>query len=368
MEKLTAENSGETKCFIFVDEITAARESLKPYASKIVAEYPFIGAFGAEIFVHKLDDLMALPCVKAVSPHTVAHINMDKTAAVLKMNPLRQNFGYGEDISVAVIDTGVSPHIDFLIPERRIEFVDFLDGKPFPYDDNGHGTAVSSIICGNGLISGGRFKGICPKAKLYGLKAIGANGEGGAFKILLAMQWLYDNAEEHNIKVVCLSFGSEPGNEGADPLSLGAEALWRHGITVIASAGNDGPGQNTIKSPGINPYIITVGGAKIGDDESVTIPDFSSRGLDNAEPVKPDLIAPSVGITACGIKSAYERFTGTSMAAPIVAGIAALILSKNPSYSPNKVKELLLSSAKKLPFPEFEAGRGLINLDIGGVI
>lgn len=230
-----------------------------------------------------------------------------------------------------------------------------------PYDDNGHGTAVSSILCGNGLVSGGKNSGVAPRTRLISLKAIGKEGEGGAFAILEAMQWIYDNADKFNIKVVCMSFGSVPVENGPDPLSVGAEALWKKGITVVCSAGNDGPHLKTIKSPGCNPHILTVGGARVSES-GITVPDFSSRGPCGLF-VKPDIIAPAVGITACGLSENYESFTGTSMAAPLAAGAAALILSKKPEYSPDRVKEILTAKARKLPFPPESAGRGLLCFD-----
>ncbi|MCL2061748.1 MAG: S8 family serine peptidase [Firmicutes bacterium] len=360
--RLAANETGETQCVIFVDSIQSARSCLTPHLASIVGAYPFIGAFGARVFVHKLDDLKKLPCVKAVAPHTTVTTCLHKTKAVLGVETAQKASLYGGGIGVAVIDTGVRPHVDFMMPAPRIYFRDFIAGRTLPYDDNGHGTAVASILCGNGLASGGRFSGIAPKSRLFALKAIGASGEGGAFVILEAMQWLYDNAAKHNIKVLCASFGSQPVQDGLDPLSAGAEALWRKGITVVASAGNDGPKPDTVRSPGCNSSIITVGGAHL-TKSGAEVAEFSSRGL-CAGFTKPDLVAPASNITACGVTDDYETHTGTSMAAPITAGAAALILSKRPDFSPNRVKEILLKTAQKMPaLPRESAGHGLLSFD-----
>ena len=376
--RLAAASYGQTKCVVFVDSVQAARLSLEPYLTTIEAAFPFINAFGASVGVHSLRDLEALPCVKAVAPHALVSV-CSKTGegdwAIKEPQITRPSLSYRTDrqssdsqshhqssppIAVAVIDTGLRPHMDFLVPQNRIVgFKDFINGKRLPYDDNGHGTAVSSILCGNGLCGGARYCGIAPKVHLYGLKAIGANGEGGAFSILEAMQWVFDNATRCNIRVVCMSFGAEPIVGGTDPLSVGSEALWKKGIVVVASAGNDGPKAGSIKSPGCSGAVITVGGAKIEENGNISVAEFSSRG-----PVlghyKPDIIAPSVDIAAASLISHYDYFTGTSMAAPFVAGICANLLTENPQNSPDRIKEELLKRATKLPLSQDEAGWGVI--------
>ncbi len=116
--RLTAKENGETKCVIFVDSVSNARKSLEPFVSSIVASYPFIGAFGAQVHVHKLTDLASLPCVKSVAPHTLVMTCMQSAKAALSVAPAYGQIGYGETVSVAVIDTGVRPHLDFTLPEN----------------------------------------------------------------------------------------------------------------------------------------------------------------------------------------------------------------------------------------------------------
>ena len=99
---------------------------------------------------------------------------------------------------------------------------------------------------------------MAPKANIVMCKALDKNGETGALTILQAMQWIYDNADRYNIKIVCMSLGSQPLESG-DPLMLGAEALWNNGLVVVSAAGNSGPAWSTIKSPGVSGKIITVG-------------------------------------------------------------------------------------------------------------
>jgi len=380
--RIAATNSGETKCFVFVDELEKARKALNPFVNTVVSSYPFIKAFGVHCNIHKLSDLNSLECVKAVAPHTMV-TTLDDVASqypcyssqsfIDTVNKSSNNLFCSKKISVAVIDTGLCSHLDFMLG-KKIVFRDFINNQKLPYDDNGHGSAVAGILCGSGLSSSGKFCGIASNANLVALKAIGTKGEGGAFAILEAMQWIYDNHERYNIKIVCMSFGAETVVNGIDPLSIGAESLYKKGIVVVASAGNSGPNSHTIKSPGINPKIVTVGGASFENIKSidetkdtklatqqVTIPHFSSRGP-AGKFNKPDIVAPSVNIASINSQTnSYQVFTGTSMAAPIVAGAAALLLSKKPNLTPSRVKEILLNSAKRLSYPKTWAGYGLLS-------
>lgn len=361
--RLTANGNGEVKCIVLAYSFSEAKRGLMPYASSIVRSYPFISAFGAQVNVHRLHDLTRLPFVKAVAAHTTVTALSDgyvfpPQGYVPGYIPHKAKSGRG--INVAVIDTGVKPHLDFTMPQNRlVRFEDFISGASMPYDDNGHGTAVSGILLGNGLVSHGVYCGAAPKAGLISLKAMNKKGEGSAFHILEAMQWIFDNREKYAIKVACMSFGTEPLEEN-DPLVLGAEALWRSGVVVVASAGNSGPKTDTVTSPGICPEIITVGAAGFREKKAY-VPDFSSRGRED-DVIKPELIAPGVDINCCSNADHYMILSGTSMAAPVVAGYCADILSVHPEYTPDKVKEILIENAVKVSAPPLSAGYGLARL------
>ena len=257
------------------------------------------------------------------------------SAPVVNLTPPLPYSGRG--VTVAVIDTGIYPHLDFLLMRNRIAaFKDCIAGKETPYDDNGHGTAVCGVIAGNGAMSCGRGRAAAYKASLAVVKAIDAKGEGNALHILEGMQWIYSNRRKYNIRVVNMSFGSRPLGAG-DPLVLGAEALWRCGITVVASAGNLGPEGSTILPPAVSPSVVTVGGASGGSAAA-----FSSRGPAGAFR-KPDLLAPAENVRSTA-PGAYGLNTGTSMAAPQIAALSALAYEAEPDILPDKVKELLLAS------------------------
>ena len=269
---------------------------------------------------------------------------------------------YGQGVTVAVIDTGIEPLFDFCIPINRIlAFKDFTDKSIVdPYDDNGHGTFVSGIIGGNGLLSFGEFGGIAPFCNLVILKALNEKGEGYSPTILEAMNWIIKNKEKYSIKVVCLSFGSEvlPKN---DTLSLGAKKVWESGIVVVTAGGNDGPNFGTITSPGICGQIITVG-ALDSLSHYLKVADYSSRGNLYSRIIKPDILAPGTNIISNGYKVGeqnYVTMSGTSVSAPIIAGVCALFCEKFPRFTPNQIKSKLFKYAVDIGENQNVQGRGV---------
>jgi len=262
----------------------------------------------------------------------------------MNLSLLTEEKYYGQGQTICFIDTGIHPHLDFIFPHSNlIKFIDLINKKSSPYDDNGHGTFVAGIASGSGIFSKSK-KGIAPLSNIISIKALGNNGDSNSNIILDAMQWVYENHKVYNISVVCMSFGAESG-EQIDPLSSGAEALWKAGITVVAAAGNSGPKKNSIKSPGNNPHIITVGALDISTLKPAS---FSSRGP-TIYGHKPDLLAPAVNIVSCNNKALpYTKMSGTSVATPIVAGVCAILKSKYPKMTNNQIKKFLLNNCTKI--------------------
>ena len=368
--RLAVNGNGETKCVVFACDFFAAKRALAPYCSGVIRSYPFISAFGATVSVHDVADLATLPAVRAIAAHTTVTAcgptpvptasGSYRRAVGLRSyadEKTARSRGLGEGVAIAVIDTGVCAHPDFMIPRVRIaKFVDFIGNETLPYDDNGHGSAVAGIACGNGLVSGGEYRGTAPKADLVAIKALGKNGEGSAFDILEAMQWVYVNHRKYNIKVACMSFGTAPLEEN-DPLAMGAEALWQEGVTVVASAGNSGPKIGSVTSPAIAPDVIGVGAC--GEENGrFYVPDFSSRGY--GELVKPEVVAIGVDVVCPHPKDFYVKMSGTSMAAPYVAGLCAGILKSEPNATPDRIKEIIVGGAKKISGYEGADGYGVV--------
>lgn len=216
--------------------------------------------------------------------------------------PLTEKF-QGQGVTIAVLDTGIYPHPDFMYPEPRIVgWVDMVNGRTIPYDDNGHGTHVAGDAAGSGLQSGGVFRGSAPKANLVGVKVLSGEGSGKTSDIIKGMDWVLKNKDKMNIRVVNMSLGHNAQKKWQDdPIDQAVTKLIEAGIVVVAAAGNDGPERRTIKAPGDHPMAITVGAV---DDRNTPDPSddkvtpFSSRGPTPAGIPKPDLVAPGEAIMA----------------------------------------------------------------------
>lgn len=361
----TMQDDKKWECIVHASDYERTKNILLRKNIKILKEYSFIGTFRILANKKQLSSLTNLSQVKFVSSVSKVSALMNVAKKILGVDSEELT---GKGVTVAFIDTGIYRHGDFCLGEDRIiQFVDFVENRGFEYDDNGHGTFVAGVCSGNGAMSGGKYSGIAPNTKIISLKALNKSGEATADRILDAMEWVYNNKNKYDIKVVCMSFGSEPLGYN-DPIMSGAEALWRAGIVVVAAAGNSGPEYQTIKSPGVSSQIITVGGFndnRIDEEEYnpnfFEVAEFSSRGP-AFKRYKPDLVAPSVDITSCSIKNKYIKLSGTSVATPMVAGLSALILERNPKLSPFEVKKILCSSCQPISFNRNFEGLGYPDL------
>ena len=249
----------------------------------VAARFPFINSVGVRLSRSDAERLVAMQEVVSVTAQGRVRALADAASGVPSAS--EGNDGYAADtlgvrgltgrgVRLAVLDTGVSPHLDLSVPKDRIAvFRDFTGEGEFPYDDNGHGTFVAGVAAGGGTLSAGEVRGVAPEAEIVAVKVIGASGETGAFTILEGMQWLFDNCERLGVKVACMSFGADP-LPSSDPLKMGADMLSRRGITVVCASGNSGAG--TLKSPGVSREVISVGAV----DERLKVAEFTSRRRD----------------------------------------------------------------------------------------
>jgi serine protease AprX len=343
---------------------------------------PMINSYVLEIEKSKLHLVNGVKGVKAVYDSKRITAQMNTARKSVNADAAQGRGLTGRGIAIGVLDTGVGHCRDLTEPKDRIlVFKDFINGKSKAYDDNGHGTHVTGIIAGNGLVSNGKYMGMAPEANIVSAKVLDEEGRGSTAEVLAGLQWLMDQKELYNIRIINLSVGT-PDNGSADPLVRAVEAAWDAGIIVVAAAGNNGPKSSSVTSPGISRKIITVGASD--DNSSVTIwgdncVNFSGRGPTHECIVKPDVLAPGTDIISCltpdiEIKSddpedrkivagEYLSLSGTSMSTPIVSGAIALLLQKSPELTPDDVKYMLKKSAHNLNYPINQQGFGLLDVD-----
>lgn len=305
----------------------------------VVSQYPFIRSVGIRCGI---DDAVRLDRMSEVE-----YVSAQGRAFALENNDFKQSNDIfhsrldshldGRDVTLCVMDTGVSPHLDLCFPRNRIiGAVDMINGEKYTYDDNGHGTFVAGVACGNGVSCGRRIVGVAPRANILSIKVIAQSGESGTFKILDGMQWLFDNFRRYGVRVVCMSFGAEP-LDYADPLKMGVEMLSRSGLIVVVASGNSG--ENTIKSPSISGEVISVGAV----DSQNNLAPFTSRGTYFGR-IRPDVYADGVSVEGLKRGGVYTHMSGTSVSAPYVAGACCLLCQKYRGITPQQAKRSILNS------------------------
>jgi serine protease AprX len=262
---------------------------------------------------------------------------------------------------IAIVDSGVDTSRKADFGGRIAASVDFTGagdgGRP---DVNGHGTLVA------GLAAGALSPGASPTSNLYSLKVVRPDGTAYAGDVIEAADWIYKNAFGNNIRVANFSLRNAfPNYAGYDPLDAAVRRLWLSGTVVVTSAGNNGPGR-MLYAPASDPFVITVGASDIADtvarqDDSNA--SWTSYGYTAEGFAKPELAAPGrwmIGPVPTGsvlpttfpdrlLSPGYMWMSGTSFSAPVVAGIAAQILARHPSFTPDQVKGALMLTAKRAP-------------------
>lgn len=302
----------------------------------------------------------------------------------------------GKGVTVAVLDSGLWDTDSITRNTQgstrvlaRYDAVTDRAGQSF--DESGHGTHMTSIIAQSGearTADGGSFRGIAPDVGLISVKAFEANGQGDFLNIIRGLQWVLDNRDKYDIRVLNLSFAARPRwPYWLDPINQAVMRLWQAGIVVVAAAGNEGPGSMTVGSPGNLPYVITVGSVTdswtTDTENDDYIPDFSSRGPTPSGHIKPDIVAPGghmSGLTRPGstLHNEFPEYrlstgdfvmTGTSQSTAVVSGLVALLLQLDATLSPDDVKCMLTSSANpainadgKLSYSPFQQGSGYVNI------
>ena len=299
----------------------------------------------------------------------------------------------GKGVDVALIDSGVLPVEGLRTPGKVVHGPDLSFESQADnlrnLDTYGHGTHLAGIIAGRdstipARIQKGeeRFAGVAPDARLVSIKVADANGATDVSQVIAAIDWVVQNRNKNglNIRVLNLSFGTDGEQDyRVDPLTYAAEVAWRKGIVVVAAAGNGGFGSEKMNNPAYDPYVIAVGGADGAGtyhQKDDTVPAWSSWG-DGIR--NPDLVAPGKSIVSLrapgsmidaqhpagrvGTTPRFFRGSGTSQAAAVVSGAAALVIQRRPWIKPDQVKALLMRTARSLPAANPRGqGAGMIDL------
>lgn len=325
-----------------------------------------------------LDNKIRMPSPQHISPKIPDADNeerpaLDITNSTLGINRLWDMGFTGKGIGIAVIDSGIHPHRDF--DDRIKAFVDMHESQPEPYDPYGHGTHVAGIAAGSGTESAGKYRGVAPDADIIGIRIT------SVAEAIKGIQWAIQNKDKYNIKIINMSLGDFPiKSYKDDPWAQAAEKAWDEGILVVVAAGNEGPGEGSISTPGISPKVLTVGAI---DDRNTPEPDddvmahFSSRGPTSPDGVaKPDVVAPGVEIfgplspnstldtpDVNRVGNHYIAISGSSMATPLVSGLAALLMQSNPDLTNDCVKKIIVETADKYisDASKYDQGAGVID-------
>lgn len=373
-----------------------AKAATEGVGGRVELELPIIDGVSAKVPQNEIQRLRSTPYILEVTPDAKVGFHGDASqvatgqsvTSTTRSDALWKAGITGRGVTVAILDTGIyAGHPDLQGPNgsRVIHCEDFsaeVGTEAECADTFGHGTFMAGLIAGNGASSNGLYKGAAPEADLVAVKVAGFDGSTDVSHVLAGLQWVVSHRSEFGIDVLNLSLGTDSAQSyKLSPLDYAVERAWFSGITVVVSAGNSGPNAKTIMKPADDPYVITVGSsndegtATISDDD---VPVFSSRGPTKADGLaKPDVVSPGVhtislrspgsaidqyfGATAA-VGNAYFRGTGTSMSTATVSGVAAQILQKSPSLSPNQVKARLMNTSRKIAETNaYAAGKGLID-------
>ncbi|WP_135855383.1 S8 family serine peptidase [Halorussus salinus] len=308
------------------------------------------------------EELAANDRVERVALDVEYEISLDEVTDATGVGEARAAHGAsGRNVTVAVVDSGIDgdhPDLGNVVAERDFTGEGARTSAPDPV---GHGTHVAGIVAGDGTASGGQYVGVAPNASLLDARAVGSDGRASTSDVVRAINWSVESGAD----VVSISIGG-PVTRGrsVDPYRAAIDHALARGTVVVVAAGNDGPDAATVRSPGVASGAITVGAT----DKNGQLAYFSSRGpTPIGFRVKPDLVAPGVSVVSAasadaGYDAEYVSSSGTSMATPVVSGIAALLLDERPSLAPRTVKSLLVSTADPIPNRTvYERGAGVVN-------
>jgi serine protease AprX len=345
--------------------------------------FSFVGAVTAELTGSQIIALAAIDGVRSITPDaTVVRHGIASGTLWQQATGISSLWGLPapQAPTIAVVDSGIDENAPDFAGRIAGQF-NFASGSAGTTDTNGHGTMVAGIALGSSTA----YPGAAPNASVVSLRVVDNEGFAYVSDVIAAANWIYENADVYNIKVANFSLSSSsPAPSFADPLDAAVRQLWLSGIVVVTSAGNNGP-QSMVYSPGSDPFVITVGAVDINDTVSRT-DDFnapwSSYGYNAEGFAKPELSAPGRymiartpmdGYLATELPSrvvapGYMWMSGTSLAAPVVSGLAAQVLARHPDWTPDQVKGALMVTARDAALADpMSVGIGVVDASAASV-
>jgi serine protease AprX len=371
-----------------------AKALVASYGGKVTSRVPLINGLAVKLPAKQAKALAGNAKVVGLTLNTRVHSTGLTDAQLATSYPrttradkLWRRGITGRGVGVAVLDTGVAGDlVDFKGADgasRVVANVVTAPGATTAGDGFGHGTHVAGIAAGNSLNRSpgdpfyGQYVGMAPDANLIAIKASDDAGNSTVLDVINGIAFAVDHKAEFNIRVLNLSLSTDtPQSYKTDPLDAAVEYAWQKGIVVVAAAGNRGAAADAVKyAPANDPYAISVGGVdENGDSGRGSRADWSSTGRTQDGIAKPEVLAPGAHIVSvlapgsaflalcpnCAIGGSYFKAGGTSMAAPVVAGAAALLLQARPTLTPDQVKALLMGTDKAVSGGD---GAGMIDVE-----
>ncbi len=308
-----------------------AESAVKNVNGKILKKYKNINVVTANIPAKNVETLKNNKNILFIEQDIKVHTNVQtQDWGINKVSaPVAWSNGFtGKGIKIGVIDTGIASHEDILV-SGGVSVVDYTTQYE---DDQGHGTHVAGIISSENNEIGN--VGIAPDSEVYSIKALDSNGSGNLSDIINGIDWAITN----DMDIINMSLGT---NTDASSLKLAVDTAYQNGVLVVAAAGNDarknGSG-DTVDYPARYESVIAVG-ATTQDDRRAY---FSSTGS------TVEVSAPGTDIYSTYLYNSYQVLSGTSMATPYVAGMAALLMEENPTLTHTQIRKLLQQNTKDL--------------------
>ena len=321
-----------------------------------ISEYKIGNLVSLEIPADKIAELSSENSVIKIFPEREVRAFLNESSAQISAQSAYDLNYTGNGIKIAILDTGINAEHEML-RDKVIASASFVNDENSS-DFHGHGTHVAGIAAGTNAY-GAENSGIAPGALLLNAKVLNKYGSGTTTSVIAGINWAVENGAE----IINLSLGANYSKLD-DPINLAIKDAVEKGVAVVAASGNCGPCGNCgnfkgVPVPGDSAYAISVGAA----DKSSNYACFSSGAEILGIGIKPDIAAPGVQINSA-FGNSYSSQSGTSMAAPHIAGAIALLLEAKPNLKPADIKAILEQSAVDLGAEgkDIEYGFGLVNI------